>query len=123
MTEPAHCDDLIDDPAQPECLRRFLGYRRLPAIEQTLHEHEEPELYARLIADRDGRSFLGHWNGNEPAMKPVPMKAGQVVRVVMASRFGDLGITPDLKASRGYVARLNVSDLTDFSALPPHDGK
>jgi len=51
--EPVHCDELIDDPAQPECLRRFLGYRRQPAIEQTLHEHEEPELYARLIEDRE----------------------------------------------------------------------
>lgn len=118
MTEPVHCDDLIDDPAQPECLRRFLRYHRAPAIEKTLPAHEEPELYARLIANHDGREYLGYWKDNKPAMKPVPMVAGQTVRVVMASRFGDLGITPNLKNSRGHVARLGAHELSDYSAFP-----
>ena len=34
------------------------------------------------------------------------IKAGTRVNVVMASRFGDLGITDDLKAEQGYDARV-----------------
>ncbi len=37
------------------------------------------------------------------------------VRVVMASRFGDVGITRDLMAEHGYNDRVAVETLTDFS--------
>jgi hypothetical protein len=33
----------------------------------------------------------------------------------MASRMGDIGITSDLKADRGYQWRVDVADLKDFS--------
>lgn len=111
-----HCDDLIDDPAQPKCLRDFLGYRRAPAIKQVLGEDREPVLFATLRKDVHGESYLGYWKGDKPAMKPVEMKAGQRVRIVMASRFGDVGITPNMEASRGYVARLFLDDLSEFSS-------
>lgn len=43
---------------------------------------------------------------------------GKRVRVVMASRFGDVGITPDLKAEYGYKKRVEVASLTNFGDLP-----
>lgn len=110
-----HCDELIDDDAQPECLRKFLEYNRRPAIEKTLSDADAPKLFARLLLKQTGREYLGYWAKNEPAMKTIELAAGQRVRVVMASRFGDVGITPDLTASHGYIARVPVSSLDDFS--------
>lgn len=39
--------------------------------------------------------------------------AGTKVRVVMASRFGDVGITDNLTAEAGYLARVTVEKLTE----------
>lgn len=115
MIDDVHCDDLIDDESQPASLRKFLEYNRRPAIEKTLPEDQEPVLFATLREARTGHSYLGYWSGKEPAMKKVEMVAGQKVRVVMASRFGDVGITPNLEARHGYIARLPVSALDNFS--------
>lgn len=46
------------------------------------------------------------------------LKNGDRVRVVMASRFGDVGITRKLKENAGYLARVPVEWLTDFSEEP-----
>jgi hypothetical protein len=110
-----HCDELIDDETQPACLRAYLEYNRRPAIDKNLPKSEEPKLFATIKADVMGQSYLGHWNAKGPVMQPLPMKAGQTVRVVMASRFGDVGITPVLANARGYAARVPVSDLDNFS--------
>ncbi len=93
-----HCDDYIEDRLAPAALKRFLEWHRRPAIEKT---GEEPTLYAVLLVPLTGKT---------------PMKAGARVRVVMASRFGDVGITPNLNAAHGYVARVAVRDLGDFRA-------
>lgn len=82
-----HCDDYIDDETQPQCLRAFLDYARSPA-HGTFREGEKP----RLFADYEGKR----------------------VRVVMASRFGDVGITRSLPAEYGYDQRVSVADLTNF---------
>lgn len=37
------------------------------------------------------------------------------VRLVMASRFGDVGITRNLKAESGYAWRVPVEELCNFS--------
>lgn len=113
-----HCDDLIDDPTQPQCLRTYLEYNRRPAIDKNLSEADEPRLFADLIQERTGRTYLGYWNALEPAMRKFTIPAGTRVRVVMASRFGDVGITTDLDAARGYSTRVSVSELTNFSATP-----
>lgn len=107
-----HCDDYIDDETQPDCLRTFLRFRRAPAIEQN---GEPPALFATLKEAATGRTYLGHWIGNEPAIKDIPLAAGQRIRVVMASRFGDVGITPSLEAKNGYVLRVPLSALCEFS--------
>ena len=95
-----HCDDYIDDETQPDCLRTFLEYARAPA-HGAFTEGPKPKLFAN--------------------------HGGQRVRVVMASRFGDVGITPHLHQEFGYSDRVMVVDLTDFrtcrKSTPPHQDK
>ena len=58
-----------------------------------------------LRKDIMGRSWNGH--DADPEFTEVPMKKGSLVKVVMCSRFGDVGITPDLDCERGYIARVD----------------
>lgn len=86
-----HCDDYIDNAAAPAPLRAFLRRARSPA-----HGHLSGEPFPKLFADHEG----------------------QRVRVVMASRRGDVGITADLKADHGYQKRVAVEDLSNFGDVP-----
>lgn len=47
----------------------------------------------------------------EPAIKPLPI--GTRVKIVMVSRFGDVGITDDLTVETGYHARININELEE----------
>jgi len=85
-----HCDDYIGDPSNPMCLRWFLFVERLPAVEKMM-------CYANGVKPK---LFANH--------------AGKRVRVVMASRLGDVGITGNLAAENGYSARVPVSELCNF---------
>lgn len=49
----------------------------------------------------------------EPILECRWVPAGTKVRVVMVSRFGDVGITDDLTAETGYLARILVEKLTE----------
>lgn len=93
--EPKHCDEYINSFKAPDCLRWFLFINRMPATEKNLCNRNgvNPKLFAK---------YKGEW-----------------VRVVMASRFGDVGITTHLDADFGYLNRVSVEDLTDFSAERP----
>lgn len=55
------------------------------------------------------------WNGHnaDPEFTEVSMPKGTRVKVVMCSRFGDVGITPDLSADYGYIARINPEWLNE----------
>jgi hypothetical protein len=85
-----HCDDYIDDYWSPMVLRWFLFINRLPASEKIL-----------CLA-----------NGVNPVL--FATYEGKTVRVVMASRLGDVGITSDLKAELGYEKRVTVDQLGNF---------
>lgn len=85
------CDDYIDDLTAPAALRKFLAFARAPAHGQLL-----PKPHPRLFADYEGRR----------------------VRVTMASRMGDVGITTDFTAELGYERRVPVSQLDNFSETP-----
>lgn len=85
------CDRYIDDPDAHPALRRYLAFARAPAHGQLL-----PRPHPRLFADYEG----------------------QRVRVTMASRFGDVGITTDLSAELGYDRRVLVRQLGNFSEDP-----
>ena len=86
-----HCDDYIDDPAAPAALRKFLEFARAPSHGQLL-----PKPHPQLFADHEGTR----------------------VRVTVASRFGDVGITTSLGAEAGYEQRVRVSQLSNFSEVP-----
>lgn len=97
MTEPKHCDDYIHDHDAPMALRWFLFVNRLQAIDNALCARNgvKPALFAKL----DGR-----W-----------------VRVVMASRMGDVGVNENFSA-QGYTRRVAVEQLTDFTDKRPKGG-
>jgi hypothetical protein len=71
--------------------------------------------YACLRKDRTLEHYLGYSKGGEPQFREVPCEAGQRVKIVMVSRFGDVGITEDLNAEVGYGARVQLDDLCNFS--------
>lgn len=87
-----HCDDYIHDFSAPMCLRFFLLVHRLPAIDGALLRANgvEPVLYATYEGTR--------------------------VRIVMASRFGDVGITEHLNRTHGYEMRVHIEELKDFDS-------
>lgn len=86
-----HCDDYIDDESAPAVLRRYLERARSPG-----HGMQNPEPYPRLFADYEGKR----------------------VRVVMASRLGDVGIKTVLSKEFGYETRVAVEDLSNFGDEP-----
>jgi hypothetical protein len=91
MSAPHHCDDYLDDPTAPEVLRRFLELARSPA-----HGMVSPVPIPALYADHAGRR----------------------VRVTMASRFGDVGITTDFTRAFGYQVRVMLAELANFGDAP-----
>ena len=95
---PRHCDDYIGDHREPSVLRFFLLMNRLPAVEIALCREfgVEPKLFADYKGER--------------------------VRVVMASRLGDVGIVKMVdytKGNPGYRMRVAVEELSNFSDQPP----
>lgn len=106
-----HCDDIIDFPEEnvyPQCAIDFLRTAREPAhgaevIAELIAQHKKPpELYANY-------------------KDPKTLKTIRV-RVTMASRFGDVGITQRINGNDiySYQNRVYIPDLTDFSDKPFH---
>lgn len=95
-----HCDDYIDDPTAPAPLRAFLKRARSPS-----HGHLQSGPFPKLFATYTGEDWRGYTKGDR-------------VRVVMASRMGDVGCTKNFEASNGYDVRFAVENLTDFSGSP-----
>jgi hypothetical protein len=81
-----HCDDIWTDKSYPECVIAYLDVARAPA-------HGLGMKKVSLFANYDGNR----------------------VRVIMASRFGDVGITYKLDKEYGYDERVLLPELTDFS--------
>jgi len=87
-----HCDDLVDSCTLPECVHQFVEIERM----DLLYKHE---------------NF-----GTDYKAKPCyATYKGKRVRLVMASRMGDVGITPNLDAERGYSERVYIPELSEFS--------
>lgn len=54
------------------------------------------------------------WNQRrhgEPEYTDKPLPVGTRVKIVMVSRFGDVGITDDLSVENGYHLRIDIADL------------
>ena len=89
-----HCDDYIHDPTTPNCLKYYLLVNRLPAVDSLI-----------IIASQGSpKCFATH--------------LGKRVRLVMASRMGDVGITDQLDDTHGYQKRVYLEELSDFSTDP-----
>ena len=56
------------------------------------------------------------WRGPAPVL--FADHDGQPVRLVMASRLRDVGITRDLAANHGYSKRVDVASLSNFGVTP-----
>ena len=84
----------------------------MQAEEWVPHKPETwPWIFGRLACDVKGEDYLGYWDSRGPVMKPIHIKKDTLVRIVMVSRFGDVGITPFLEDSHGYVARVSLDKL------------
>ncbi len=80
------------------------------------HPETWPFRVARLLRDVTFRDWHGH--DAVPEFTDRLETAGTMVKIVMVSRLGDVGITTDLLAENGYQARVLLSDLEE--ALAPH---
>jgi len=91
-----HCDEVVEDYTAPNCLRYFLFVNRLPAALKcmVIEAVGEPKCFATY--------------------------EGKTVRLVMASRMGDVGITDVLTNTKGYQQRVSVDMLDDPRATLNH---
>jgi len=71
-----------------------------------------PHRYATLKRD----VLMLHLRDSKEVEIPIP--AGSTVKLVMVSRFGDVGVTEDLTAENGYGVRLPLCDLCDWRDEP-----
>lgn len=83
----------------------------------------KPETWQYKFADLRKPVIMSHWMrcsdaAGQPMFHEVPLPAGHRVKIVMVSRFGDVGITEDLEAENGYAARVLLDDLCNFGATP-----
>jgi hypothetical protein len=70
--------------------------------------------YGELIEDVRMSYYRGYWDDAGPSMDEYDVPAGTTVRIVMVSRFGDVGITEKLQNSTGYGIRLDISKLANL---------
>lgn len=79
----------------------------------------KPETWAYRFADLrkpvDMEHYNQQWKDDQPKFNKVHCASGTRVKIVMVSRFGDVGITENLKAENGYGARVNLDDLCNFT--------
>lgn len=89
------------------------------ALDQGWEPHKEETWKYRFATLREPVT-MKHWNGHgaDPEYTDVPLEAGHRVKIVMVSRFGDVGITENLDAETGYGARVPLDVLTDFGREP-----
>lgn len=79
------------------------------------HEPETWKYKFARVKDRTNmRHFTGHGKNNKPKFAVRSIPTGTKVRIVMVSRFGDVGITEKLDDQVGYGARVNLEELYDF---------
>lgn len=77
----------------------------------------EPETWKYRFASLREPLTMKVWNQRKPNLPEytdVPLDAGTRIKIVMVSRFGDVGITNDLTAKYGYHARVALDALCAF---------
>lgn len=107
----AHVDDVVEDEAYPDCLRTFLRYHRLPACLKA--PGEDREKIKKYVLEEEWPYI---WT--DPAPRCFADYNGYRVRLTMASRLGDVGISPMLEGNSGYRERVSLADLSNFGDAP-----
>ena len=74
-----------------------------------------PTRYGILKKDVTMGWYQGYWKDGEPVMKDEFVSAGTKVKIVMVSRFGDIGITNKLDTDTSYGTRVEFDELRDYS--------
>lgn len=79
-----------------------------------------PKRYGELKRDVKFISWPGQKRDSkgEPIMVDEVVPAGTTVKIVMVSRFGDVGVTLDLSADVDYAARINIDDIANLREQP-----
>lgn len=99
-----HCDDYLNDPDTHPALRAYIEWFRRPAMQIAMDTGTAPKLFATYVSDDLVRNM---------------QVSGSRVRVVMVSRFGDVGIKfSDFGKDFGYDFRCPIDDLKDFGTEP-----
>lgn len=70
--------------------------------------------YGELTEDTRMEYYRGYWDDSGPAMDEYDVPAGTTVRIVMVSRFGDVGITEKLDNATGYGKRIDIGKLVNL---------
>lgn len=74
--------------------------------------------FAKLKKDVTMEYFTNTWKNGKPVMETINVNAGSMVKIVMVSRFGDVGITEQLDRQNGYGARVMLDELYDYNSNP-----
>lgn len=86
------------------------GFDEYPNDQWIPHKRETwPWRIGILKNDVEFRHWHGH--GADPEFTYEIVSAGTKVKIVMVSRFGDVGITKNLDAEMGYAARVSLDVL------------
>lgn len=70
--------------------------------------------FAHLKNPIEMQHYNQQWKDGQAQFDKIACEAGTRVKIVMVSRFGDVGITEDLNADVGYGARVALTDLCNF---------
>lgn len=96
---------------------------RAPATLIPWVPHERATWPFRYMTTKEPMT-LKIWNQRrhgEPEYTDKPLPIGTRVKIVMVSRFGDVGITDDLTAENGYHLRVNIDELDQKFENPSNE--
>jgi len=74
----------------------------------------QPQTWPHRFMTTRSKVELHKWNQRHPYEENVTLvelPIGTRVKIVMASRLGDVGITDDLEAETGYHARIDIGEI------------
>lgn len=74
----------------------------------------KPSTWTHRIAKLRAPTAMRLYTNGTPEFVDKLCPAGTRVKIVMVSRFGDVGVTEDLTADVKYTARVTLDELCDF---------
>jgi len=104
-------DVALGKRVEPEPPSRTLSHDEEEVVKQLYERKSKHQNYAAYVTV-EKQVTLKHWQGHgaDPEYVEEIIPPGRTLKIVMVSRFGDCGLTNELKAVNGYSARLNFND-------------